>query len=307
VPLEWKDNNGILIAGQSGSGKSQTAALYLNQLAYQGVQLIICDFDSPLEEEEALSERVKHLQGAFYLPPAKSPEEIKQRLAALDTEYRTRLDDPTRRFPLMLVIDEVSAFLSYIKDDEGKSIENFARGLLQMRKVGIRSMIIGQEFSSGFSTQLIRPIRTAFRVKVIHQLDSANTKMLLDMPTTDTIRGIGKQPTGFAYYNERFMAVPLLNEEAKKKAVRRIREFNPLPVLDNPPVVELGDPEISTTETYDNGYANAGFNNPTTKDLVLFWYRRNHSKYEIINRLVKGRAETLSKIYDEIVDKEIGK
>jgi len=30
VRLPWHDNNGILIAGQSGSGKSQTAAFILN-------------------------------------------------------------------------------------------------------------------------------------------------------------------------------------------------------------------------------------------------------------------------------------
>ena len=58
MSLPWKENNGLLVAGQSGSGKSQTAAFYLIQYALQGVKLILCDYDSPDGDEETLSERV---------------------------------------------------------------------------------------------------------------------------------------------------------------------------------------------------------------------------------------------------------
>lgn len=313
VPLEWKENNGILIAGLSGSGKSQTASLYLNQYANQGVQLIVCDYDSPIEEEEALSERVKHLQDAFYLPPAKTPEEIKHRLEYLNNEYRHRVEDPTRRFPLLLVIDEVSAFLSYIKEDSGNAIEDFARNLLQMRKVGIRSMIIGQEWSSGFSTQLMRPIRSAFRVKVIHQLDAPNVKMLLDFPTADIARRIGQQRTGFAYYSDYFMAIPLLSDKAKRQTARKLREMYPPPVITptQPDTVEdtlledlIARENERVPRIYENGYADAGFD-PSIEDLVLYWYLRGHSKHQIVNKLVKGTASKISGIYDRITNETL--
>lgn len=300
VPLEWKHNNGILIAGLSGSGKSQTASFYLDQLAYQGVKLIICDFDSPLEEEEALSERVKHLEDSFYLPPAKSPEEIKHRLHALGVEYQKRIQDPNRRFPLMLVIDEVSAFLSYIKDDEGKAIEDFARNLLQMRKVGIRSMIIGQEWSAGFSTNLMRPIRSAFRVKILHQLDAANVKMLMDFPTSEIARKIGAQKTGHAYFNDRFMQIPMLTTATKQKTIERLKEFTPRQITQ--PIAVISKPVTAIPfVSYENGHAEADFDPSNTKELVRYWYLRNHTKHNIVNRLVKGRAELLNKLYDEVV------
>lgn len=313
--LEWKENNGILIAGQSGSGKSQSAAFYLNQYAYQGTQLIICDFDSPDQEADALSERVSHLEGAFYMPVAKKPEDIQNRLRALDIEYNRRKQDPTRRFPLMLVIDEVSAFLSYIKDEEdseNKAINRFATNLLLMRKVGIRSMIIGQEWSSGFSTQLMRPIRSAFRIKIIHKLDAANTKMLLDFPDASTARTIGSLKTGEVLYNGQKLFVPLLDSIDMNRAEAKIAEYDFLTgnsFNKTPEVNELWQ-EANDEQFYKDmlekygksaGYAIAGFDPDNTKEIIRFWHKRGHSKKAITEKLVRGGAERLRALYDEVI------
>lgn len=313
IPLAWKENNGILIAGQSGSGKSQTASFYLNQYAYQGTQLIICDFDSPDEEEEALSERIDHLRGAFYLPVAKKPEDIQNRLKILNAEYERRRNDVTRRFPLMLVIDEVSAFLSHIKEDNSNAIENFAQKLLLMRKVGIRSMIIGQEWSSGFSTQLMRPIRSAFRVKIIHKLDAANTKMLLDFPTSQLVRDIGALNTGEVYYNGAKLRVPLLDSVDMIRAEQKITEYdfytgNTFSNTSAPEVNEAWEETwlegMFSTYGKSAGYAAAGFDPTNTKELIRFWLRRGHSKTMITEKLVRGSAERLRKLYDEVIEEE---
>lgn len=297
VPLEWKENNGILIAGQSGSGKSQTAAFYLNQYAYWGTKLIICDFDSPIGEEETLSSRVDHLSSSFYLPPVSSPEDIKRYLKELDREYYARLNDPTRRFPIMFVIDEVSAFLSYIREDGDNTLETFARQLLQMRKVGIRSMIIGQEWSSGFSTQLMRPIRSAFRVKVIHKLDAPNVKMVLDFPSSELIRNIGKQATGQAYYNDYNMRIPLLSQKAKMLAVTKLQEYIPAPSLDD------GD-RIFLESMFEKYGKRAGIGMETRDDLIYFLVSRGYNSTWIADNVGGRRNDNFAKIKQ--IRKELG-
>lgn len=219
--LPWNNSNGILIAGQSGSGKSATAAFYLNQYAYQGAKLIICDYESPNEDEESLSERVKHLEHAFYLPAAKTKEDIENRLSMLNKEYELRKQDRKRRFPLILVIDEVSAF--FMNSDE-EALERFACDLLLMRKVNIRAMIIGQEWSSGFASQTMRPIRSAFGVKVVHRLDSANAKMVLSSPSPAHVREIERLPTGTAFVGSTLLSIPLLSEQDKERTRQKLEQ-----------------------------------------------------------------------------------
>lgn len=226
--LEWIDNNGILIAGQSGSGKSQTAAFLLNQYAALGVKLIICDYDSPDGNEETLSGRIAHLADSFYLAPVKTAEDIQAQLVKLDKEYRLRLSNPDRNFPLLLVIDEVSAFLSYLSDTKKKGedpIKVFARNLLQFRKVNIRSMIIGQEWSSGFATTTMRPIRSAFKIKLIHRLDRANVSLVMDKAESNTIRTIGHLQTGQIYYNDYVLSVPMLNDKMRTWAIEKLKNY----------------------------------------------------------------------------------
>lgn len=226
VSISWKENNGLLVAGQSGSGKSQTAAFYLIQYALQGVKLILCDYDSPDGDEETLSERVSFLQESFYLPPAKTTEEIVARLRSLSKEYELRKKDPTRRFPLLFVIDEVSAFFQSLDDgDYGYSPSSFARELLLFRKVGIRAMIIGQEWSSNFSKsarEALRPIRSAFRVKILHKIDGANAKMLLDASDQKSARVLSEMKTGQIYHNKEILNIPLLTKEDAKYSSERL-------------------------------------------------------------------------------------
>ena len=226
MSLSWKENNGLLVAGQSGSGKSQTAAFYLIQYALQGVKLILCDYDSPDGDEETLSERVSFLQESFYLPPAKTTEEIVARLRSLSKEYELRKKDPTRRFPLLFVIDEVSAFFQSLDDgDYGYSPSSFARELLLFRKVGIRAMIIGQEWSSNFSKsarEALRPIRSAFRVKILHKIDGANAKMLLDASDQKSARVLSEMKTGQIYHNKEILNIPLLTKEDAKYSSERL-------------------------------------------------------------------------------------
>ena len=226
ISISWKENNGGLVAGQSGSGKSQTAAFYLIQYALQGVKLILCDYDSPDGDEETLSERVSFLQESFYLPPAKTTEEIVARLRSLSKEYELRKKDPTRRFPLLFVIDEVSAFFQSLDDgDYGYSPSSFARELLLFRKVGIRAMIIGQEWSSNFSKsarEALRPIRSAFRVKILHKIDGANAKMLLDASDQKSARVLSEMKTGQIYYNKEILNIPLLTKEDAKYSSERL-------------------------------------------------------------------------------------
>lgn len=300
VVLPWEQNNGILIAGRPGSGKTQTASWLLTQLAYKGVQLIPCDYDSPDGEDETLSSRIDHLTGSFFLEPAKTAQQINQRLDQLNKEYELRKVDPTRRFPLMIVIDEVSAYLSYLKETgDTTAIEAFTRQLLLFRKVNIRAMIIGQEWSSGFGTNAMRYIRSAFRVKLVHSLDGPNCKMILDFADTNTMRIIGALETGTCFWDGNMIHVPELTETAKQKAKAQIALFN----YDSwrPSAVETQETFTDEEKAYNDAWLDemflkygqsAGYNlDITSKDvLVDFWLSKGYSTHQIVKYLVKGNA-----------------
>ena len=309
VVLPWNENNGILIAGRPGSGKTQTASVLLTQLAYQGVQLIPCDYDSPDGEEETLSERIDHLAGCFFPPPAKTAQDINTRLDQLDQEYELRKTDVTRRFPLMIVIDEVSAYLSYLKEiDDTAAIESFTRRLLLFRKVNIRAMIIGQEWSSGFGTTAMRYIRSAFRVKLVHSLDGPNSKMILDFADTNTMRLIGLLETGTCFWDDLIINVPELTETAKEKARAKIATFNHgLPHQKAVEVQETFTPdEIAYNQTWlDEMFLrygqSAGYNLDIKNKRVLvdFWLSKGYSTHEVVTYLVKGNAKELLTLCQE--------
>lgn len=311
LPLQWKQNNGILIAGLSGSGKSQTAAWLLTQYAYAGVQLIVCDYDAPVDddESEALSDRIHHLEKSFLMPPVRKVADIKRYLTALEQEYELRLNDPTRRFPLMFVIDEVSALLSELKDDtEYGGIQTFAANMLKIRKVNMRAMIIGQEWSSGFSTQIMRPIRSAFRVKIIHNLDSANAKLVLDMPTSDDIRTIGKLQTGQIFFNGDTYQVPLLSDVFIEKVERTLAEYVPESI--QPPVIKVEtkayDWSIEDEKMYMNMLFKYGpkvniWRLDTRGDLIHNIIRSGQNK-EFVKNHIKGNVNDNAKIAQQFIE-----
>jgi hypothetical protein len=300
-PLYWQQNNGMLLAGQSGSGKSATASFYLAQLALQGVRLIVCDYDAPFENAETLSQRVSFLRPSFLFPPAITTEEILEYIEKLEQEHTLRLKNPERREPILFVIDEASLFFSEpeIKDN----LKMFSRLLLQMRKVDIRAMIIGQEFSARFSTETMRFIRSAFREKMLHRLDQNNAGLLLgNMATTEINTTISRLPTGSIWYNGYTLQVPYLSEDQKKKIEKRIvhmyKEENEIVLNEGKVQFDSGVEEEKFLESMFLKYGKlAGIGMETREDLISFLYHRGYSP-EFITSVVSGHRNKILEILD---------
>ena len=300
--ISWKDCNGILIAGQSGSGKSQTASLIIGQLAYQGVKLIPCDFESPYMEPDALAERISFCSGAFLYPVATDAQDILHRIDMLKAEYQKRRKDPDRREPWLLIIDEFSAFLSYLRDvdfeGETDPIAAFARLLMQMRKLNMRALVIGQEWSSGFATTSMRHIRSAFPIKLIHKLDGPNTKMLLDGADINAIRTVGALKTGHVFFRENTIPVPYVDNSFKylvTQKIARLPHSNAVETEETPIPDETFDTQAFLDELFLKYAQVAGYNIDYTDKGVLvdFWLSRGYSDHIIVKYLVKGNAQEI--------------
>jgi hypothetical protein len=294
--LHWADTNGMIVAGQSGSGKSQTVSWLLNQYAYWGVKIIVCDYNSPQGEEETLIERIKHLEGAYWLPPARDIDSILSHLDALHMEYLLRLEDPTRRYPLLLVLDEMSAFLFAMKrKKDNQTIANLTQGLLVYRKLGIRVILVGQEWSTKAVTPEFRTIRSSFRTVLIHTLDPSNLDLLISSPSTSLTQTIRTLPVGKILVGDTILSVPLLSNDEKLRAVEKIQQYNNhTPIDDDNLITEL----LQTSDgAYNAGYKSAGFDPMNTVELLKFWHRRGHTKHDILKYLVRGNIKTLTELY----------
>jgi hypothetical protein len=302
VRIDWNDCNGLLIAGQSGTGKSQTASLVIGQLAYQGVSLLPCDFESPDGEPDALAERISFCSGAYLYPVATEAQEILQRIELLKEEYELRRKDPNRREPWLFIIDEFSAFLSFLKDsdfgEDKDPIASFTRLLIQMRKLNLRALVIGQEFSSGFATTSMRYIRSEFAVKLLHKLDGPNTKMLLDGADINTLRTVGSLRTGDVFYRENIVSIPYVDVSFKQKVAAKIATLprpNALETLSSEKGNETFDTEAFIAELFLKYGQSAGYNIDYTDKAVLvdFWLCRGYSDHIIVKHLVKGNAQEI--------------
>jgi hypothetical protein len=237
--MEWDNSNGILIAGKSGSGKSQTASHYLTQYAAMGARLIVCDFDASVNTEQTLINRLEHLQDSFLLPPATTGEQIIQYLeiAKMIGDRRYRGID-TDKYPIIFAIDEVSAFLLsnrpprmtrtikleddwVVKEEKPTYIEEFLGTVNKLRKVNFRFLLIGQEWAQ-FSTQGAAAIRSAFSHRIIHSIDARGAKLLLAAPSAATLRMIENLETGKAMYFDTLLTVPFLASKDKNWAAERV-------------------------------------------------------------------------------------
>lgn len=298
-PLYWRENNGMLLAGQSGTGKTATASFYLAQLALQGVQFIICDYDAPEENEETLSNRISFLNSSFYLPPVKTLSETMHYITLLEKEHAERIQDPTKRDPLLFVIDEASIF--FAEEEVKNTLKIFAKNLLQMRKVNIRVMIIGQEWSSRFSSEMMRFIRTSFREKIFHKLDQNNAGLLLgNMATTEITSNIAALKTGQIWYNNYVFTVPYLTETQKKQIATTLQKRKKNQNKENVQFEQDKD-TVSITpfleEMFQKYGKAAGIGMTTKEDLICFLYLRGYSD-SFITKMVSGSQTKIQEILD---------
>jgi len=235
LPLSWLDlRNGMLIAGASGMGKSNTMAFYLTQYAYNGAKIILCDYGGSGASEETLVHRIEHLKPAFYnnMKPATTMKEIVQYIRIVNTLIKERQVSGDMS-QVLFVVDEFSAFLLAIEPEQRKEItrdingnkttiaikkeptflSSFLESVITARKYNIRFIIAGQEWAQ-ISTNGVRAIRSAFTNHIIHGLDSGSAKLFAENDSK-LIRIIQLLETGYAYIRPAndIYKIPLLLED----------------------------------------------------------------------------------------------
>lgn len=248
VKLGWENSNGILLAGVSGSGKSQSASWILTQYAYKGTKLIMCDYGAGLGTPETLLERVPHLEPAYIMPPATTKDEIAARIRAIqefgDRRYTGQIPKE-QHYPIVFVIDEFPAFLkdyappevtvtkvSGNKYEEGEEkivekangyLDQLLVSILKLRKVNIHFVLVGQEWAQA-GTAGVRAIRSNITDKIIHKLDTAQAK-LFGYISAHEGRVISNLPVGTAIYNRTPVRIPLLTDTHIDDCKRRLEQY----------------------------------------------------------------------------------
>jgi hypothetical protein len=244
--LNWDTSNGIIIAGRSGSGKSNTAAHYLTQLAAQGVKLIICDYNGGGGTGQSLIERIEHLGDAFLWPAVTEEQDIIRYIESLHELGKQRLKGKipiSEHFPIVFVIDEFSSFvantpppvqITTIKEGDTKTItraptymQRALDMLITVRKANMRVIVMGQNWLQSGTTSHVRAFRSNFSDIVLHGLSARDAGLFID--DRDVARVVETLKTGQIYYNGNRLYVPLLNsrdiEWAQKKIMLHKQRF----------------------------------------------------------------------------------
>ena len=260
--LEWRKCNGIIIPGQSGSGKTNTAVHYMSQYAAQGVKLIVCDYNGGLEQ--TLSDQIEHLSDSFLWDPVVEGEDIVayiDRIHALGQERLQRRD--TNHFPILFVVDEFSSFISntpvpleVTKVRNGDTttttrkaqyMQRFVDALTTTRKVDIKFMVMGQNWVQAGTTSSVRQFRDNFNTIVFHKLSHTDAKLFTSDP--QTIRQIESLKPGLVMHENTLLRLPLVSETEKLWAEKRIRNVRHLTQGYTPTGPPLKEPLRNNSDT----------------------------------------------------------
>ena len=238
--LDWRKCNGIIIPGQSGSGKTNTAIHYMSQYAAQGVKLIVCDYNGGLEQ--TLYDQIDHLDDALLWPPVVESEEIVEYIDRIHELGQKRLQKrDMNQFPILFVVDEFSSFISNtpppnevtvtrsgdtkITTRKAQYMQRFVDALTTTRKVDIRFMVMGQNWIQAGTTSSLRQFRDNFNTIVFHKLSHTDAKLF----TTDikVIKQIEALKPGLVIHDGTLLKVPLVSSADKYWTMSEVKKYAP--------------------------------------------------------------------------------
>lgn len=238
--LEWRACNGIIIPGQSRSGKTNSAVYYMSQYASQGVKLIVCDFNGGLDG--TLIPQIDHLAGAFYWEPATDGDQIVEYIERIhDLGKKRYTGKVTNNFPLLFVIDEFTSLLSNnpapaittrtragdttTTTKQAGYMQHFVDVLTTAAKRDIKFMVMGQNWAQVGTTSSLRQFRGNFTDAVFHRLSSRDAELFTN--DRQTINQIESLRAGFVIHNGDMLRVPLFREQHRLDTERLIRKQFP--------------------------------------------------------------------------------
>lgn len=188
--FKWDYSAGMLIAGNPGTGKSQTATFYITQFAAKGAKIILGEYSAYSMKGEGLVDRSAHIRPAYYLPPAQTGDMLVEYIEQYKELADIRLDPVKGKtvdhFPIVFVIDEFSALmLDYQKQIP---IEKLRSMSMTMRKVNMRMIIIGQSWA--MLGRQVPQLRAMLDQTIIHRLAKNNAEIFVrgSQEVTDVMR-----------------------------------------------------------------------------------------------------------------------
>lgn len=203
--LEYNNFNAVVVAGASGSGKSQSLTYWLTQLCYKGYMLIPCEYDGTFGIADSLFTRLEHLEPAFLQPFAVTSSDIVTSIKFTESLIEHRRKNPQEfHYPVMLIIDEFSSF--YISNIQRLPLDRLLHLINTGRKYNIRVLLAGQTWSQ-LNSNHVAQIREACNTKIIHRIGQRNLSMLIDADSAES-RVAGKLKTGYAYFDGEVLYVP---------------------------------------------------------------------------------------------------
>lgn len=181
VRIQWNEVGNIAVAGDTGSGKTNTACFLAAQVVLAGGQLIVCDPHGNAPEqsrEQTLSWNISPLAASFVCDVAISDDAIKESIYLTNDILQSRRRGASATYPVWLVIDEFSGVMRNhdVADALSSLLEDIAT---EGRKFFVGVMIAGQQWHTSRSGG--GELRSVLNVAIIHKMKRHTANLLLNL------------------------------------------------------------------------------------------------------------------------------
>lgn len=245
--INWREINGILVVGESGSSKTNTLAFIAAQLAAKGIMLVRIDYLANGDTGQTFLEQTDHLSSADYLPPATEAKDIIQRIQTVYNLGQKRRTVEKNHFPICVIFDEFSSFSAQVLPSKVKTISKIQLSeyeqeiterrkltymnqlcdmIVTLRKTNIKFIISGQRWSQSGTTSDLARFRKSFNTVIFHKLTGKDIGLFTES-NPELRKCIEQLIPGQAYYNNRVVSVPYMPNYPKfnTRAVDMIHEY----------------------------------------------------------------------------------
>lgn len=195
--IEWDSFSVMAIAGNSGSGKTNTARFMLCQLLLTGVDIIVADPHGYIGTQ-SLTSSVKPLEHLFLQPIAIEKSKRLELIRMAGKEFTLRKNNQknsNRKF--VLIIDELTAhFLECTQEEINEQQKILLSIANEARKVNMRIILIGQNWRHDFIGS--RSVRSSINAVIFHRISGDEVKLLVETVPASVRRDITQLAAGYA-------------------------------------------------------------------------------------------------------------
>jgi hypothetical protein len=301
--------NGIIVAGKSNSGKTNTIESIIYQMILQyEASFMIGDFNGGVAK--SITPRLQPIRNTMLQDFAITGDEIIAMIESFQSILQQRLkNEIPSDYPIIMIIDEYISFAlnnkppkSTIKEREGNKVTNrplptyfdtISEMLFNCRRVNMAIIIAGQQFTQSSGLDGLRIIKSAFSNKIIHQLPMADAKQF-DFDTKMQ-RVISQLSVGRAHFNDRVVKVPLVSEDLRNAAYTAASQYEPMTTT--PAIIQ----EDTFLADMLDKYGKRTIKIESREDIIrLLKYDAGLSYNQIREYRLPGNNEELHKLYNSV-------